>query len=95
VAELVDLPTGRQARWTQKMYYVNAIKSIRRNYIYVELTGYLEERFKRHNDGHEKTTKQYAPFDLIYTEQCDTRENARKREKYLKSGCGKEFLKNI
>lgn len=77
------------------MYYVYAIRSINRDYIYVGLTEHLEERFKRHNDGHEKTTKPYAPFELIYTEKCDTRGNARVREKYLKSGCGKEFLRNI
>jgi putative endonuclease len=32
---------------------------------------------------------------LIYTEQYPIREEARKREKYLKSGIGKEFLKTI
>jgi len=32
---------------------------------------------------------------LIYTENVEDRLKARSREKYLKSGVGKEFLKNI
>ena len=49
----------------------------------------------RHNNGYEKTTKPYTPFKLIYSEKVETRIEARKREKYLKSGIGKEFLKSI
>jgi len=77
------------------MYKVYAIKSRLRNYIYVGLTSNLEERIRRHNDGRERTTKAYRPFELIYSEEHLTREEARKREKYFKSGVGKEFLKII
>ena len=77
------------------MYKVYAIKSKNRNYIYVGLTSNLEERLQRHNSGREKTTRTYWPFELIYLEDQPTREEARKREKYLKSGVGKEFLKKI
>jgi putative endonuclease len=77
------------------MYKVYAIKIKNRNYIYVGLTSNLEERLQRHNSGREKTTRAYRPFELIYSEDHPTREEARKREKYLKSGVGKEFLKKI
>ena len=77
------------------MYKVYAIKSRLRNYIYVGLTSNLEERIRRHNDVRERTTKAYRPFELIYSEKHPTREEARKREKYFKSGVGKEFLKKI
>jgi putative endonuclease len=77
------------------MYTVYAIASINRNYIYVGLTSNIEVRFKRHNLGYEKTTKPYSPFLLIYTEVCTDRISARKREKYFKSGIGKEFLRTI
>ncbi len=40
--------------------------------------------------GYEKTTKPYKPFILIYSETADNRIEARKREKYWKSGVGKE-----
>ncbi len=77
------------------LYIVYAIKSIKRNYIYVGMTNNMEERLKRHNNGYERATKPYRPFELIYTESCTTREEARGREKYFKSGVGKEFLRKI
>ncbi len=77
------------------MFTVYAIKSLSRNYIYVGLTSNLDERLKRHNNGYERTTKPYKPFVLIHSEVFDTRVQAREKEKYLKSGIGKEFLKKI
>ena len=77
------------------MFFVYAIKSKIRNYIYVGLTKDLNERINRHNNGREKTTKPYKPFKLIYFERFRTRIEARKKKKYLKSGIGKEFLKEI
>ena len=59
------------------------------------MTSNIEERIERHNKGYEKTTRAYRPFELIYTEDQATREEARKREKYFKSGIGKEFLKKL
>ena len=76
------------------MYYVYSISSLTRNYIYVGLTDNVERRFLQHNTGLNKTTKPYLPFKLIYTEEFPDRVSARKREKYLKSGVGKEFLKS-
>jgi len=78
-----------------KMITVYAIKSKKRNYIYVGLTGNLGVRLERHNKGGNKTTSSYAPFELLYVENCDDRKSARLREKYLKSGVGKEFLKDL
>jgi putative endonuclease len=75
------------------MHTIYAIKSVVKNYIYVGLTENLNIRLKRHNSGYEKTTRSYRPFVLIYSEECETRPEARIREKYLKSGSGKEFLK--
>ena len=75
------------------MYKVYAIRSVKRNYVYVGLTNNLEERLKRHNNGTNKTTAPYSPFELIYSEECVDRKFAREREKYFKSGIGREFLK--
>jgi putative endonuclease len=77
------------------MYYVYAIKSLVKNYIYVGMTNDIERRVLEHNSGENKSTKAYKPFILIHKEQFETRIEARKREKYLKSGIGKEFLKSI
>lgn len=77
------------------MFVVYAIKSLRHNYIYVGLTFDLEARINRHNKGWEKTTKHHKPFKVIYTKNFMNRIDARKFEKYLKSGIGKEFLKSL
>ncbi len=77
------------------MYTVYAIKSLIRNYIYVGMFSQLEKRLNRHNEGKNKTTKPYAPFELIYTETFETRLQARIREKYWKSGIGKEKLREM
>jgi putative endonuclease len=77
------------------MYYVYVIRSLSRNYIYVGMTNNLKRRIGQHNKGENKTTKPYAPFDLILTEEYITREEARKKEKYYKSGIGKEYLKTL
>lgn len=57
------------------------------------MTSNLERRISEHNQGKNKTTKPYAGFDLIATESYNTRPEARLREKYLKSGSGKEWIK--
>lgn len=75
--------------------FVYAIASLNHNYIYVGMTQNIEERIKRHNDGRERTTKFYSPFELIYLEVCETRVQARVQEKYWKSGIGKEKLRKL
>ena len=77
------------------MFYVYVISSETKNYVYVGLTNSVERRLKEHNNGHNKTTKPYRPFKLILTEKFKTRLEARKREKYMKSGICKEYLKAL
>jgi putative endonuclease len=77
------------------MFTVYAIKSKMKNYIYFGMTQSLAERLLRHNSGREKTTKPYLPFGLIYSEKHQDRIDARRREKYLSSGVGKEFIKKL
>ena len=75
------------------MYYVYVLVSETRNYIYVGITDNLERRISYHNAGYNKKTKAYRPFYVLLTEEYPSRIEARLREKYLKSGVGKEFLK--
>ncbi len=68
---------------------------MKRKYMYVGLTNNIVRRVHQHQAGKEKTTAPYRPFDVILIEEYPTRPLARKREKYLKSGCGKEFIKTM
>lgn len=76
-------------------YYVYVLKSLEKKYIYVGITDNLLRRYTSHQKGYNKTTKPYRPFSIILTEKFNSRTEARKREKYLKSGVGKEFLKTL
>ena len=76
-------------------YYVYVLQSLSRHYLYVGLTSNLDQRFDTHQSGRNKTTAPYRPFQLYYVEQFSSRLEARQREKYLKSGSGKEFLKSL
>jgi len=49
------------------------------------MTNNLSRRFDDHQNKRNISTKAYAPFELVYTEECTTSLEARKREKYLKS----------
>ena len=78
------------------MFYIYDLSSLKRNYIYVGMTKDLDDRVERHNDGREKTTRAYRPFKLIFSESLDVeRIEAKKKEKYWKSGVGKEKLRQI
>ena len=77
------------------MYFVYAISSLTRTYIYVGLTHDLNQRIFQHNSGSNRTTRPYLPFELIWVETFPSRPVARVREKYLKSGVGKAFLKSL
>ncbi|NHE56975.1 GIY-YIG nuclease family protein [Cyclobacterium plantarum] len=76
-------------------YTVYALKSLFDGRIYVGFTSDMEKRLKEHNAGKTKSTKGFRPWILIYTEIAETRQKAREKEKYLKSGIGKEFLKSL
>jgi len=77
-------------------YIVYAIKSERDGRIYVGMSSGIEKRLSEHNRGAVFSTRGFRPWKLIYIEDCGgDRLRAREKEKYFKSGCGKEFLKNI
>ena len=58
------------------------------------MSGDVGKRLKEHNNGKTKSTKGYLPWILFFFEEFETRIEARSREKYLKSGIGKEFIKS-
>jgi len=78
------------------MYFVYVIKSQKDKKCYTGITDNLYRRIKQHNRGSNATpsTKNRGPFTLIYFEKVENSMMARKREKYLKSGVGRAFLKN-
>lgn len=76
------------------MFYTYVIKSQKNNNWYTGYTNDLRKRFNQHNDGKSIWTKSRGPWKLIYYEACLNKDDAKAREKYLKSGMGKRYLKN-
>lgn len=66
------------------MYYVYIIKSIQDGELYIGYTNDLKRRFSEHNRGLNISTKNRAPFELVYYEAYKIQEDATKREKNLK-----------
>lgn len=76
------------------MFYIYVLKSLKNQKHYVGMTGQdPSQRLTEHDRGTSYWTYRNGPFRLIYQEQYADKEFARKREKFLKSGRGREFLK--
>lgn len=76
------------------MHYVYVIKSQKDGKFYTGCTEDLRKRFFEHNAGKVSSSKNRGPFDLIYYEASLDKTDAFAREKYLKTGMGKRYLKN-
>ena len=75
------------------MYYVYVLKSLKNNDLYIGSTEDVNNRLKKHNDGKVKSTKFYQPWQLLNFETYNTRSEAVRRERFLKTGQQKELLK--
>lgn len=76
------------------MIYTYVIASKKDGKWYTGATSDLRKRFKEHSEEKVVSTKGRGPFEIIYYEACLNREDAFAREKYLKSGMGKRYLRN-
>jgi putative endonuclease len=76
------------------MWYTYLLQSRKDKHWYTGCTTDLRKRFREHNNGLSLSTKGRGPFDLIYYEASLIKNDAFAREKYLKSGMGKRYLRN-
>ena len=86
-------PACRQAGLVRLIMYHVYVLMNRDRRLYIGLTNSLERRLEEHRKGYHRSTKSYRPYRLVHKEIFDLRVDARKREKYLKSGEGREWLK--
>ena len=75
------------------MYYVYLLESEKDKSWYIGYSTDLRKRFRRHNSGGSLATKNKKPWRLIYYEAYINKTDAFKREKFLKSGSGRKFIK--
>ena len=74
--------------------FVYVLRSEKDGRFYVGMTANVERRLAEHNAGRAKSTKGYCPWKLFFFESFENRIEARKREKYLKTGYGKQWIKS-
>jgi putative endonuclease len=73
------------------VYVIRSASGIR----YIGYTEDLTKRLGQHNSGMSKYTSRDSDWRLVYKEEYHTRAEAMRREKWLKSGLGREFLNRI
>jgi predicted GIY-YIG superfamily endonuclease len=61
---------------------------------YVGHTNNIKRRLLEHQSGRSAYTKKFGIKRLLYSEVLDSRSAAMKKEKFLKSGKGREWLKS-
>jgi putative endonuclease len=75
------------------MEYVHVLQSLKDGKLYIGHTGDLKARIQQHNAGENASTKYRRPFKLLCYEACNILEDAIQREKALKTGFGRAYLK--
>ena len=77
------------------MYYVYILKSDKDKRRYTGFTEDIERRLNNHNNGLVKSTRNRLPLKLIYKEEYSNKADALKREKFFKSGQGRQYIKEV
>jgi len=78
----------------KSMFYTYILQSKKDEKFYTGSPHDLQKRFLEHQNKKVLSTKGRGSFQLIYYEACMNEQDARQREKYLKSGMGKKYFKN-
>ena len=78
------------------MFYVYVLTSTSSGKRYIGQTEDVQRRLKQHNTPEHNprkfTSRNAGPWELRHVEQYPTRAEAMRREKWLKSGAGREWL---
>jgi putative endonuclease len=75
------------------MFYVYVLRSERDSGFYIGFSSDLKRRLAEHKRGASIATKSRGHWKLIYYEAYTEREDAEGRERFLKSGAGRRFLR--
>jgi len=76
-------------------YFVYVIQSVE-GYHYTGMTEDLELRLEQHNNhALSLWTRRGTRWKVVYFEELDSKDAALKREKWLKTGVGRDFLRRV
>ena len=75
------------------MFYNYVLMSEMNGELYIGFTNDLRKRLQEHNQGLNFSTKRYIPWKVIYYEACLDKDDAVRRERYLKTTQGSRLVK--
>ena len=84
---------GRILNWLLIMYYVYILQSELDKEFYIGRTADLKRRYSEHQTGRVDSTKHRLPMKLLCYEAYNTKEEAARREEFLKSSDGRKDIK--
>jgi len=76
------------------MFYITyVLKSLKNDKLYIGWTMDMIQRFKKHSERKVKATKSGIPWKIVYYEARINKKKAIEREKALKTGFGRNYIK--
>jgi len=77
------------------MYKIYILQSLKNNKYYIGQTSNINQRLIAHNSGNVKSTKNYRPWKLVYSENYRNRSEACKKELEIKKYKGGILFKKL
>lgn len=77
------------------MHFVYVLRSLKSGRIYIGQTNDLMRRLAEHNFGHTASTRSKGPYQIAHVERFEHRLGAIRRERFLKSGQGREEIRKL
>ena len=77
------------------MFFVYILRSKVDNGYYIGYTSDLNKRIREHNSGKTKSLKHRLPLELLYSEEYESKRDAKAREVQIKSWKGGDAFKNL
>ena len=78
------------------MFFVYILRSETSGKLYIGQTNNMDRRLREHNEPlhnvRKHTSRNKGPWQLIHHEEVESRSDAVRREKWLKSGIGREWI---
>ena len=76
-------------------YYVYILQSLKDGKYYIGSSSDIAARLRFHNAGLQRSTRNRIPFRLVLSEEYESKEEALKREKQIKSWKGGEGFRKL
>jgi putative endonuclease len=88
-------PTAPTNLALNAVYYVYVLQSQVTGRFYTGSTADVADRLRHHNSGATPSTRHGIPWIVVRSEVLATKQEAGRRERFLKTGCGRRELKKL